>query len=448
MTKNSEKLLTNLYNAFDPFYPLPANDPQYVDCQEARGDGNIIEDLGVRIQRRSERMTCQLYTGHRGAGKSTELLRLQQYLQTKGCFVVYFAAEEEDIDPEDTEYTDILLACTKHLLKKLSSNSKSPALLNWVKSRGNELKDLAQMEVNIDSISLESQITLFTKLTANIKAVPSLRQEIRRKINPHTTTLITALNEYIAGSKENLPQGYNQLVVIVDNLDRIVIVNKAEGSNNHDEIFINRCEQLKGLDCHVIYTLPISMMYSDRANELASNYDNTEILPMIMVRTRDGNIYEPGLKKMKELIWKRVSPFSSNLSLETGLFENPEILNQICLMSGGHVRNMLQLMEEAIQRTEELPISTKAVQRSITKARDPFRRNINDGEWKILAEVSRSKEIKNEDECRKLLFNRCILEYRYFDEAGEIQYWHDVHPLIKGIKQFQDSLAQLPEIQP
>ena len=443
MSQESEQLLTNLYNAFDPFYPLQAGDPQYVNCQEARGDGNIIEDLGLKIQRRTQRMTCQLYTGHRGAGKSTELLRLKQYLQTKGCFVVYFAAEEEDIDPEDTEYTDILLACTKHLLNKLSSNSKSPALFNWVKRRWDELKDLAQMEVEFDSISLESQLTLFAKLTANIRAVPSLRQEIRRKINPHTTTLIKALNEYIADAKENLPKGYTQLAVIVDNLDRIVLLTRAEGSNNHDDIFINRCGQLKGLDCHVIYTLPISMMYSDSANELASNYDNTEILPMIMVRTRDGDIYESGLSKMKELISKRVSPLSPNLSLETGLFENLEILNQICLMSGGHVRNMLQLMEEAIQRTEELPISTKAVQRAITKARDPFRRNVNDGEWKILAEVSRSKEIKNEDECRKLLFNRCILEYRYFDEAGDIQYWHDVHPLIKGIKQFQDSFAQL-----
>ena len=371
------------------------------------------------------------------------MLRLQEYLQTNGCFVVYFAAEEEDIDPEDTEYTDILLACTKHLLKKLSSNSKSPALFNWVKSRWDELKDLAQMEVEFESISLESQITLFAKLTANIRAVPSLRQEIRRKINPHTTTLIAALNEYIADAKQHLPQGCTQLAVIVDNLDRIVLLTGAKGSNNYDDIFINRCGQLKGLDCHVIYTLPISMMYSDSANELASNYDNTEILPMIMVRTREGDIYESGLSKMKELISKRVSPLSPNLSLETKLFENLEILNQICLMSGGHVRNMLQLMEEAIQRTEELPISAKAVQRAITKVRDPFRRNINDGEWKILAEVSRSKEIKNEDECRKLLFNRCILEYRYFDEAGDIQYWHDVHPLIKGIKQFQDSLAQL-----
>ena len=442
MTQKSEKLLTNLYNAFDPFYPLPAGDPQYVDCREVRGDGDITVDLGTKIQR-LQRMTCQLYTGHRGAGKSTELLRLEQHLDEKGCFVVYFAAEEEDIEPEDTEYTDILLACTKHLLKKLSSNSKSPALLNWVKSRGAELKDLAQMDVALDSISLESQITLFAKLTANIRGVPSLRQEIRQKINPHTTTLIAALNEYIADAKQHLPPGKTQLAVIVDNLDRIVPLIVAEGRNNHDEIFIDRCGQLKGLDCHVIYTLPISMMYSNRANELASNYDNTEILPMIMVQTPDGNPHEPGLNKLKELIRKRVSHFSPNLSLETELFENKEILNQICLMSGGHVRNMLQLMEEAIQRTEKLPISATAVQRAITKIRDPFRRTVDDGEWQILAKVSRSKEITNEEECRKLLFNRCVLEYRYFDEAGEIQYWHDVHPLIKGIKQFKDSLAQL-----
>ncbi|WP_353736013.1 MULTISPECIES: hypothetical protein [unclassified Okeania] len=47
-------------------------------------------------------MTCQLYAGHRGAGKSTELLRLKQYLESQKIFVVYFAADEQDIDAEDT----------------------------------------------------------------------------------------------------------------------------------------------------------------------------------------------------------------------------------------------------------------------------------------------------------------------------------------------------------
>jgi hypothetical protein len=49
MPQNSEKLLTDLLNACDPYYVLPAGDPLYVDCREVRGDKNIIKDLGLNI---------------------------------------------------------------------------------------------------------------------------------------------------------------------------------------------------------------------------------------------------------------------------------------------------------------------------------------------------------------------------------------------------------------
>ena len=75
-------LLANLYNAFNPFEPLPADDTRYVDCQDVRGDADILNELGNRI-RLANTNTCQLYTGHRGAGKSTELLRLKKYLVEK-----------------------------------------------------------------------------------------------------------------------------------------------------------------------------------------------------------------------------------------------------------------------------------------------------------------------------------------------------------------------------
>ena len=116
--KQAPELLTNIYNAFDPFRPLPAGDPTYIDCREVRGDGDILLDLGNRIKLSKEN-TCQLYSGHRGAGKSTELLRLKQFLEEKNFYVVYFAADEEDIDSEDAQYTDILLACTRHILEGL-----------------------------------------------------------------------------------------------------------------------------------------------------------------------------------------------------------------------------------------------------------------------------------------------------------------------------------------
>ncbi|MEG4232446.1 AAA family ATPase [Microcoleus sp. Pol11C3] len=441
MTQESEKLLTNLYNAFDPFYPLPAGDPQYVDCREVRGDGDIIEDLGRKIKL-SQRMTCQLYAGHRGAGKSTELLRLQEYLQNQGCFVVYFAADEQDINPEDTEYTDILLACTRHLLEELR-NANSKPLRDWMRDRWEDLKDLALTEVSFETLSLESQIAQFAKLTANVRTVPSLRQKIRDKINPHTTTLIDALNEFIGDAKKNLPDKSSQLAVIADNLDRIVPFSQDGKRSNLDEIFLDRTEQLKALDCHVIYTIPISMVYSNRATELINNYNDPQVLPMIMVQNPDGSTNEAGLAKIKELIEKRVKQVNPNQSLETGLFDSGETIERLCLMSGGHVRNLLLMMQEAITRTEDLPITAKAAQRAITQARDVYRRTPEEGEWQILAKVSQTQRILNDEQHRNLLFSRCILEYRYYDEEGEMQPWYDVHPLIKGIKQFKDCLVQL-----
>ena len=43
---------------------------------------------------------------------------------------------------------------------------------------------------------------------------------------------------------------------------------QESGRTNHEEIFIDRSEQLKALDCHLVYTVPISLLYSDQAVEL------------------------------------------------------------------------------------------------------------------------------------------------------------------------------------
>ncbi|MBW4681123.1 MAG: ATP-binding protein [Microcoleus vaginatus WJT46-NPBG5] len=438
---NNQELLNSLYNAFNPFSPLEPGDPVYVDCEEVRGDGDIREDLGNRI-RRSKWMTCQLYGGHRGTGKSTELLRLKQSLEENKIKVIYFTADEQDIDPEDAQYVDILLACTRHLLEDFREVNPSP-LLNWLQSRWKELKDLALTEIKFEDLKVEAQIALFAKITANLRAVPDLRHKIREKVNPYTVTLIEALNQFINDAKKQLPAGYEQLVVIADNLDRIVPIFYENGRSNHEEIFLDRSEQLKALDCHLVYTVPISLIYSSRATDLREIYGNQQVLPMIMVQTPDGQIYDPGYLKVKEIIEKRVRQFAPTRSLETDIFDSPETLKALCLMSGGHVRNLLLLMQTAIGETEDLPISKKAVQRAITTTRITYGQAVKDDQWILLAEVAKSKRVRNDDKYRKLLFNRCILEYRYFDSEDELCCWYDVHPLIQGIKEFKDAYQQL-----
>ena len=56
------EILRSIYNAFDPFEPLEAGSPVYVNCSAVRGDENILVDVGRQITY-SDRITHQLYTG-------------------------------------------------------------------------------------------------------------------------------------------------------------------------------------------------------------------------------------------------------------------------------------------------------------------------------------------------------------------------------------------------
>lgn len=407
-----------------------------------RGDSNILEELGTEILS-LDRNTYQLYSGHRGAGKSTELLRLQQYLDQQGCYVVYFDADAEDIDTQNAQYVDILLACTRHLLGSLKNSANPRPVLDWLKDRMTDLRELANTPLEFETVGLETEIPQFAKLTATLKAVPSLRQQIRDKVNPHTPSLITALNQFINEAKGKLPAGYSQLVVIADSLDRIVPIPQEDGRNNHEHIFVDNCDQLTALDCHIIYTVPISMVYSRSFLEARNNYGtDAQVLPMVMVRTASGEEYAPGLAKLEDFIARRVynsAEVPSSLGLEPDIFE-PGLVKELCLISGGHVRELLLLLKAVTMRSSQLPIARKAVKRAISEARNTYRMTINSDEWLPLSRTHGTKRIEMDAQHRDLLFRRCLLEYRRLDDEGETKCWYDVNPLILGIDDFQAAL--------
>ncbi len=351
----------------------------------------------------------------------TELLRLKKDLEDRGHVVVYFAADEEDISVQDAQYTDILLACTRHLLRQLKDANPSP-ILNWLKARRRDLKDVMLTEINIDDVNLEVGLKEFAKLTATMRAEPSQRQKIRERIEPHTETLIQALNAFIEDARSHLPQK-TRLLAIADNFDRIVPIFRENGRSNQEEIFLDRHEQLKALACHIIYTVPISLIYSRWATELKDNYDIPQVLPSIMVHLENGengDPYNKGLDILKDIIRRRL-PSSFRDSLISDVFESEEVLQKLCLMSGGYVRDLIQLMQEAITKTDELPIRAQAVQRAVDDLRDVYRRAVEEYQWEVLGSVHESKEIENDDVHRSLLFSRCVLEYRYFDDNGKAE---------------------------
>lgn len=440
-------LITELYNSFEPFQPPPEG--AYVDCEKVRGDWSVVRELGRKITR-SKQPTCQLYSGHRGVGKSTELLKLQTHLKQHKYHVVFFAADEQDIEPGDAEYADILFACTRHLVESIQLRNHNP-LVTWMKNRWESLKDIAQTDVEVvfEGLSLEAQIAQFAKITANLRAVPDKRQEIRRKINANTPSLVEALNDFIHEAQKSLSGDCLGIVLIADNLDRIVETREVNKPSNYEEIYLNRSETLRGLQCHVVYTVPIKMVYSKWAAELESNYDKPDVLPMVMVRHPHGEEYLPGLEKLHELVCQRVRLIQSDLvktlvgampGLKTPpVFDSPETLKQLCLMSGGHIRDLMKLIQKSIDWTEELPITAKAARRAVEEARETYARTIQEDEWKILARVCHRRQRDNDEKHLDLLLRRCLLEYRYY-EGESLKAWCNVHPLIEALPQFQSAL--------
>jgi hypothetical protein len=83
------------------------------------------------------------------------------------------------------------------------------------------------------------------------------------------------------------------------------------------------------------------------------------------------------------------------------------------------------------------------VQIAIEEARDTYRNAILEDQWQILARVCSLKYAENNEQHLRLLLNRCLLEYRYYDGKKKLQRWYNVHPLIEEIEQFQKALTQV-----
>jgi Phosphotyrosine interaction domain (PTB/PID) len=252
---------------------------------------------------------------------------------------------------------------------------------------------------------------------------------------------VDALNEFIEAAKTKLPKERNKLLVIADGLEKIQYISQSDRRSNHDDIFITKAPQLKSLACHVIYTVPVSLALSTRASDLMDIYGcSPDVLPMVGVRSKQGVEQLNGMAKMREMLASRINQISEaqKLKLEGEVFADGETLDLLCRMSGGHVRNLVLLMQSAIDYQDQLPLTRNSVELALRKMRRTYRESVNAtaNEWELLAQVSLNKIAPNDDQFRSLLFRRCILQY--LDETGKT--WHDVHPLLENTEEFQAAL--------
>lgn len=431
--------LQRFYNSCDPTRTLILENPQdgqyYIDFASVRGS-KVIEALGRTIARLSpDKPTCQLFTGHIGCGKSTELRRLEADLKKEGFHVVYFASTQ-DLDIYDVDITDILLAITRQVSESLEAVGIKLRPGYFTKLFG-EVKELLQTPIDA---SLQAELSVgIAKITAKTKDSPKLRDQLRQYLEPRTNSILESINQEVLGraTQELKAKGKKGLVVIVDNLDRIDPRTKTSARSQPEYIFIDRGEQLRKLNCHVVYTIPLALIFSNENETLKNRLGGgvaPKVLPMVPVQLRDGSEYKEGMELLRQMVLTRAFPdvdASGRLDLIGEIFDSRETLDRLCRVSGGHLRNLLGLLYSCLQQ-EEPPLSRDCLEDAIRASRDSLILSVDDNEWELLRQVVQRQSVSGEVDYENLV--RSLFVFEYQDKEGR---WFGINPVLAEAKKFK-----------
>lgn len=118
--------ITRFYQVCEPSEPVPPNDDRWVNFDAVRGEDNVVALYARSICRSNpNRPDFKLFAGHRGVGKTSELLRLKAILEKpegdRQGFIVVFCDVSDSLDVNDLDFPDLLVCIASELQKQLST---------------------------------------------------------------------------------------------------------------------------------------------------------------------------------------------------------------------------------------------------------------------------------------------------------------------------------------
>ncbi len=361
-----------------------------------------------------------MFTGHIGCGKSTELLRLKAELEGEGFYVVYFESSE-DMEMADVDIGDFLLSVARRVSQSLADMSlDEPSLLKELlqglsRVLNAEVVGMKAKLPGVGDVGVSSDKDKFSlafgigEITAKTKDDATLRGRLNQYLGPQKTKLLEAINsELLEPAVEKLKQqGKKGLVVIVDNLDRVDSRAKSWGRPQQEYLFIDQSEYLTKLGCHVVYTMPLALKFSNDYGNLTQRFpEDPKVLPMVPVQLPDGSIFEPGMILLRQMVLARAFPDLNppqRLNRMTEVFDDAKSLDRLCQVSGGHVRDLLRLLNNWIQKERKLPLHRETLEALIRYRRNEMTMQISDDEWELLRQVKKRKKVRGDLEYQALV---------------------------------------------
>jgi hypothetical protein len=376
--------------------------------------GNPIDELADALLAPFYRPPKFFFSGHRGCGKTTELLHLlsNPEIQKKYWPINFSIREEADVT--DLDFRDVLLAIGSRLFreyKKKGGDLPDQLLKELFKWQGKIEKEVTTiLESHGADMELDTSINaFFINAGLKMKLEPATRVQLRQVVETDITGLINVINHIattIYTKERRIP------LILIDDMDKPNL-DKARA------IFHDRREIMMQPSCAIVYTVSSALFYS---KEFDAIRDQAFFLPNIYLHPpmKPEVHHEEGYATLRKFIHMRMIP---------DLIEAPA-LEQAVTYSGGVFRELARIIRTAIGRARRRKASKMDctdIEWAATEIRNEYRRILDKEDIKLLKNIGDNNLLEYNERMRPLLQLLALLEYR------DTENWCDIHPVLRKL---------------
>lgn len=431
-------LLTRFFRALPDKGSTDAEENRqfYVDRKPSESSLDPVGNLMLRISM-VEGAASYLFSGMRGSGKTTELVRMGRLLEEKDNCAVFYTDISDYINlrvPLGVEDTIFAMLGALSDAFELRFGIDLTRESYWTRA----VHFLTKTNIKVNGWTIKASILeASAELKGSLNTDPTFRQNLRKALNSNLDAFLRDAREYTASLVKKAlekTKGRVKVVLIVDSLERVSAATGDEHKmfDGLKEVFFSQREKLRFDTLTVIYSVP---PYLDAVIPgVANGFGGTYGLPHFKVGKLNSSGQfersEDGIDQLIHVIDKRFVDWKDVLSRDT--------LAELAFQSGGNIRRYIDLIRDLLVRLQSttfaLPMGNeqyKFVEAVLQTAREPFQ-FLNEADRNWLRKIAKESKVtlSTQDELPtvlRLFDASLILDYR----NGER--WYQILPLVKPL---------------
>ena len=387
--------------------------------------------------------SIRLFSGFRGSGKTTELLRLQCLLEERDYFVLYADALDYVNAAEPIEITDLLMvmagAFSDALEAKIGSDIARETFWDRIWTFLNteiNLKEItAKLGYETPAKEMFGSVKTGLDLKFELKSATHFRKQLQGFLANKLKELKNNVDGFFEDGIKAIRNAYGentQVVFIFDQLEQLrgTLQTEQDVIRSVERIFAIHLDLLRIPYVHAVFTVPPWLKFVLPGTVQITLLSTVHLWNNDAARTRSKEAWAA----FHSLVERRLG--KEGLQLLFGRrADQRALVDDVIGVCGGHFRDLLRLLRDMLVRANSLsnlPVQRALAVSTINAARRDFLPIAqDDARW--LSEIARVRatalpdtEPATVNRLTRFLDSHFVL---YFVNADE---WYDIHPLVRA----------------